>query len=159
VKRYATRFGEDEVRYRPTRTGVIADDFPRIGVVEAVPTRVVLEIDGVRRAFDVAAYGDLVCVDSPLGAVTLASLPRFTDPSTEVAPGSLVAPMPGTVVRVVATKGDHVAAGQPLLWLEAMKMEHQVVAPADGMLAELPVAVGTQVDPGTVLAVVRPPTP
>jgi propionyl-CoA carboxylase alpha chain len=62
--------------------------------------------------------------------------------------------MPGTVVRVAVAAGDPVQEGQPLLWLEAMKMQHTIVAPAAGMLAELPVSVGQQVDVGTVLAVV-----
>jgi propionyl-CoA carboxylase alpha chain len=47
-----------------------------------------------------------------------------------------------------------VARGQPLLWLEAMKMEHAVSAPTAGTLAELPAVVGRQVEPGAVLAVV-----
>jgi propionyl-CoA carboxylase alpha chain len=49
-----------------------------------------------------------------------------------------------------------VSAGQPLLWLEAMKMEHVISAPAAGIVAELPVTVGQQVEVGSVLAVVKP---
>ncbi|MGF0216359.1 MULTISPECIES: acetyl-CoA carboxylase biotin carboxyl carrier protein subunit [Rhodococcus] len=64
--------------------------------------------------------------------------------------------MPGSVIRIGATVGDAVDAGQPVLWLEAMKMEHIVKAPAAGVLTELPVAVGTQVELGAVLAVVTP---
>ena len=70
--------------------------------------------------------------------------------------------MPGTVFRVAAAQGDTVRAGRPLLWLEAMKMEHEVVAPADGTLTELRVRPGQQVEVGAVLAVVTPhqaPTP
>ncbi|MGV0801157.1 acetyl-CoA carboxylase biotin carboxyl carrier protein subunit, partial [Mycolicibacterium elephantis] len=69
-----------------------------------------------------------------------------------VAQGSLLAPMPGSVLRIGAAVGDRVHAGQPLVWLEAMKMEHTVTAPADGVLAELNVEPGQQVDVGTVLA-------
>lgn len=47
--------------------------------------------------------------------------------------------MPGAVVRVGAAVGDTVTAGQPLVWLEAMKMEHTLTAPGDGVLAELTV--------------------
>jgi propionyl-CoA carboxylase alpha chain len=68
----------------------------------------------------------------------------------------LTAPMPGTVVRVAVAAGDRVTAGQPLLWLEAMKMQHEVVAPAAGTVTDLPATVGTQVEPGTVLVVVSP---
>jgi propionyl-CoA carboxylase alpha chain len=59
-------------------------------------------------------------------------------------------------VRVAIEVGERVTAGRPLLWLEAMKMQHQINAPTDGTLAELPVKEGQQVDVGTVLAVVRP---
>ncbi len=65
--------------------------------------------------------------------------------------------MPGTVVRVAEglTEGTTVQAGQPLLWLEAMKMEHRITAPATGKLTALPVAPGRQVEMGTLLAVVE----
>ena len=66
--------------------------------------------------------------------------------------GSLLAPMPGSVIRLGAALGDTVTAGQPLVWLEAMKMEHTITAPADGVLIQLSVAVGQQVDVGAVLA-------
>jgi biotin carboxyl carrier protein len=100
----------------------------------------------------VARYGDDVFVDSPLGPVQLVALPRFPDPDDAIALGSLLAPMPGSVLRIGAAVGDTVTAGQPLVWLEAMKMEHTVTAPADGVLAELNVEPGQQVDVGAVLA-------
>jgi propionyl-CoA carboxylase alpha chain len=53
-------------------------------------------------------------------------------------------------------EGDEVAEGQVLLWLEAMKMQHEVRAPAAGVVAQLAVAAGQQVEVGEVLAVVRP---
>ncbi|OQM73577.1 acetyl/propionyl/methylcrotonyl-CoA carboxylase subunit alpha [Manganibacter manganicus] len=64
--------------------------------------------------------------------------------------GSLRAPMPGLVKLVRAAKGETVAKGQPLLILEAMKMEHTIVAPHDGVVAEI-VSEGGQVGDGTVL--------
>src|SRR5262249_6285367 len=115
---------------------------------------VVLDIAGVHRRYDVAAYPGLVCVDESRGAVTLAPLERFPDPAAQVVAGSLLAPMPGTVVRVAVTAGDNVREGQPLLWLEAMKMEHTIAAPATGVVTELPVSAGQPVDVGTVLAIV-----
>jgi propionyl-CoA carboxylase alpha chain len=89
-----------------------------------------------------------------LGSVALVPVERFADPADQVAAGSLLAPMPGTVVRVAVVAGEKVSAGQPLLWLEAMKMQHQIDAPAAGVVAELGVAVGDQVEVGRVLAVV-----
>ena len=156
TKRYTDTAGvEHDVRYRFTRTGLDLPDHDGIDVVSATPSHVVLSVDGVDRPFDVARYGpDLraVFVDSPLGPVQLEAMPRFGDPDAAVAHGSLLAPMPGSVLRVGAAVGDTVAAGQPLVWLEAMKMEHTVTAPSDGVLAELNVATGQQVDVGTILA-------
>lgn len=149
--------GEHVVRYRRTRDGVHLPDHDGVGLVSSAADRVVLSISGVERAFDVARYGAEVYVDSSLGPVHLVALPRFGDPDAAVAQGSLLAPMPGSVLRIGAAVGDPVTAGQPLVWLEAMKMEHTVTAPGDGVLAELNVDVGQQVDVGAVLARVENP--
>lgn len=97
-------------------------------------------------------YGDEIHVNN----TTLTALPRFPDPTAQHAPGSLLAPMPGTVVRVAdgLAPGAPVQAGQPLLWLEAMKMEHKIAAPATGTLTALHAVTGQQVEVGTLLAVV-----
>jgi propionyl-CoA carboxylase alpha chain len=144
---------EYEVVYSLTRDGLKADGF-EAELVTAEPGRVVLDVAGVRRAFDVARHDGVSYVDSALGSVALTAAPRFADPDAALAAGSLVAPMPGTVVRLAVQAGDPVKAGDPLLWLEAMKMEHRIAAPADGVVAELPVTVGQQVEVGTILAVV-----
>ncbi|MEV0346019.1 biotin carboxylase N-terminal domain-containing protein [Nonomuraea sp. NPDC050680] len=68
--------------------------------------------------------------------------------------GVVRSPMPGTVLVVKAQPGDRVSAGQPLLIVEAMKMEHTVTAPCDGQVTELPVQAGQPVDMDAVLAVV-----
>ncbi|MDV6014067.1 biotin carboxylase N-terminal domain-containing protein [Haloechinothrix sp. LS1_15] len=146
-----------EIAYRMTRTGLHAEGYPGIELVEARGDRVTLVVDGVRRVFEVARYGEAVCVDSPFGPVTLRRMPRFADPEAAVSEGSMLAPMPGAVLRVAVATGDRVEAGQPVLWLEAMKMEHQITAPTDGVVSELNVSTGDQVDLGAVLAVVRPP--
>ncbi|MFF0015806.1 biotin carboxylase N-terminal domain-containing protein [Streptomyces sp. NPDC005374] len=150
TKRYAMAGEEHEVRYRHTREGLEADG---VRVVNADARRVVLEVDGVQRKFEVARYGDQVHVNG----TTLTALPRFPDPTVQHAPGSLLAPMPGTVVRIAdgLTEGFAVEAGQPLLWLEAMKMEHKITAPHTGTLTELNAVVGQQVTVGSLLAVVR----
>lgn len=153
TKEFAVGEAVHSVRYRLTRAGLELDgDWPAIELVSATPDHVALVIDGVRRGFDVARYGDTVDVDSPLGPVALIVVPRFTDPSTEVAAGSLIAPMPGVVLRLGAAVGDTVTAGTPIVWLEAMKMEHTIVAPADGVIEILNVEPGQQVELGTVLA-------
>ncbi|WP_118082589.1 biotin carboxylase N-terminal domain-containing protein [Streptomyces sp. CC0208] len=151
TKRYAMAGEEHEVRYRHTRQGLEADG---VRVIHADPSAVVLEVDGVRRTFEVARYGDQVYV----GGTALTALPRFPDPTAQLAPGSLLAPMPGTVVRVAdgLAEGSAVEAGQPLLWLEAMKMEHRITAPVNGTLTALQAAPGQQVTVGSLLAVVEP---
>jgi len=151
--------GELAVTYRLGRTGLVADGYPGVALVSATPDRVLLDVAGVRRAFTVARYGPDVQVDSALGAVRLRALDRFPDPTAETVPGSLLAPMPGTVVRLGAGPGDAVRAGQPLLWLEAMKMEHRIESPAAGVLTELRVQVGDAVDTGALLAVVSSDPP
>jgi propionyl-CoA carboxylase alpha chain len=152
-------FGAIEVRYRFTRDGLRVDGHDGLTLISATPELVVLDVPGetgtVRRRFEVARYGALTYVDSPLGSVTLTQRPRFTDPSEQVAAGSLLAPMPGTVVRIAAQAGDQLTAGQPILWLEAMKMEHTVTAPAAGVLTALDVTVGQSVEVGAVLAVLH----
>ncbi|MFI7576156.1 biotin carboxylase N-terminal domain-containing protein [Micromonospora sp. NPDC049497] len=163
VTRFTGPDGEIEARYRLDRRGALAewslpegDPTPAVSVVEAAPDRVVLDVDGVRRAFRVHRVGSEVFVDGPDGAASLTELPRLPLPTAELAAGSLVAPLPGAVTRVHVTVGQRVAAGDLLLTLEAMKLEHPVLAPTDGVVAELPVPAGGQVDTGAVLAVVNP---
>jgi acyl-CoA carboxylase subunit alpha len=124
-------------------------------VVSTSLTNVVLESDGVRTSYDVAIVGDQVDVDWPGGHAALRRTPRFVDPADAVASGSLLAPMPGTVVSVAVEQGQQVEAGQPVLVLEAMKMQHTVRAPGPGTVTEIDVKPGAQVAAGEVLAVVE----
>ena len=75
--------------------------------------------------------------------------------SAAASDGSLRAPMPGKIVATPAKVGDAVTKGQPVVVLEAMKMEHALIAPFDGVVANVGVAVGDQVSADTVLAVVE----
>jgi propionyl-CoA carboxylase alpha chain len=95
-----------------------------------------------------------VYVDGALVSARLREVARFVDPAEAVASGSLLAPMPGTVVSVAVEVGAEVTAGQPVLVLEAMKMQHTVSAPTDGTVTEIDVKPGAQVASGEVLAVV-----
>ncbi len=133
-------------------------------VLSASPTAVVLEVGGVRSHYDgvksSSRHGSTreLFLDGPLSSVRLREIPRFVDPADVVVPGSLLAPMPGTVIAVPLETGTEVTAGQTVLVLEAMKMQHTITAPSDGLL-ELAVSVGSQVAAGDVLAVVTPPEP
>ncbi|MEU3060941.1 acetyl/propionyl/methylcrotonyl-CoA carboxylase subunit alpha [Streptomyces subrutilus] len=155
TRRYTCAGTEHEVQYHPV-------DHPGVRVLAAAPDRVTLEVDGVRHVFHVKHTSNEVYVDSAVdGARTLTPVPRFTDPQDRTEPGSLLAPMPGTVVRVAEglAPGSPVTAGQPLLWLEAMKMEHRILAPASGTLTALHAATGHQVEFGALLAVVQEEPP
>lgn len=155
-KKYESSSTTFQVEYRLTRAGALLTDFVAgVELESATPDTVVLTIDGLRRQFSVARYGDLVCVDSPLGPSSFTVVPTFVDPAALAAAGSLLAPMPGAVIRIGAAVGETVQAGTPILWLEAMKMEHTITAPTAGVLTELNVDVGHQVDVGAVLAVIE----
>lgn len=123
-------------------------------VISVDPATVRLSIDSVERRFTVTRSELRVVVTTSAASITLVEAERFTDPQSVIAPGSLLAPMPGTVIRVGVAAGDAVAAGQKLIWLEAMKMEHAITTDAPGIVDELRVAEGDQVDMGMLLAVI-----
>ncbi|MFD9979451.1 biotin carboxylase N-terminal domain-containing protein [Streptomyces massasporeus] len=150
TKRYLMAGEEHEARYRHGRAGLEADG---VRVVHADARLVILDVDGVQRRYEIARHGDQVYVNT----TALTTLPRFPDPTAQHAPGSLLAPMPGTVVRVAdgLAAGTAVKEGDPLLWLEAMKMQHKITAPVTGTLTDLCVVPGQQVEPGALLAVVK----
>ena len=76
--------------------------------------------------------------------------------SASAADGAILAPMPGKVIAVDVAEGDQVTAGQRLMVLEAMKMEHALTAPFDGTVTELSASEGGQVQVEAVLCVVEP---
>jgi acetyl/propionyl-CoA carboxylase alpha subunit len=122
--------------------------------------RVDLEVDGSRRTFTVGVDGRHLDVSSRAGSLDFEEVDLLPPPPSADVAGSLVAPMPGLVVRTEIEPGDRVCTGRPLLVLEAMKMEHTVRAPYDGVLDRLLVAVGDQVTVGQLLAVLeRTPEP
>jgi propionyl-CoA carboxylase alpha chain len=149
-----------EVAYRIRGDQVTAEvnGEPAEALVRAArPGQVDLEIGGIRRLYRVHQAGDGTYVDASDGSTALREIPRFGDPEKLAPAGSLLAPMPGLVLRVLAEPGMAVTAGQPLLVLEAMKMEQTVSAPAGGIVAELHAKAGDQVSTGQVLAVLEAP--
>ncbi|MCW2934230.1 MAG: accC [Actinomycetia bacterium] len=138
-----------------TRAEVSVNGGPAVPVLlhACSPDLVDFEVDGLRRVVKIDRADDIRYADSALGATVLTEQPRFPLHEAHVAAGSLVAPMPGTVVRVESAAGAAVSAGQVLVVLEAMKMEHSVRAPHDGTVAEILVSAGQAVDQGAVLAV------
>jgi propionyl-CoA carboxylase alpha chain len=145
--------GDLRVEWWGGRDGYAVDG---LTIVAASATSMTLERNGVATTYAVSIRGDRVDVDSSGGHVALTVVPRFTDPADDVASGSLLAPMPGTVVSVAVQKGDTVSTGAMVLTLEAMKMQHTVAAPHAGTVTDLSVRPGDQVAAGEVLAVVDP---
>ena len=136
------RVGTHDVHYRYDRDGSIA---------EATVDGVAVE-DGwlaALRFIETAIDGDVVFVSR--GQYRFPVPPRYAPPDDAGRAGSTVAPMPGSILRVLVDVGDVVVAGQPMLAMEAMKMEHQVVSPVAGTVAELFVKPGQQVDSGQPL--------
>ncbi|WP_426509791.1 biotin carboxylase N-terminal domain-containing protein [Dactylosporangium sp. McL0621] len=133
-----------------------APDHPPAAILSATGERVVLDVGGVRLQFAVHEVDGVSFVDSSEGSATLTEWPRYPLPVADQPEGSLVAPLPGAVGRVLVVPGQRVAAGDLLLTVEAMKLEHPVHAPTDGVISDLRVAAGSQVESGALLAVLSP---
>jgi len=154
------RIGENEVRVEYRHLGDnrftvwTSEEEREVRVVSWDPPRVTLE-EGPRRwhariCFD----GERSYVHTSDFSMALLRKPRFPDKSRAIPVGGCVSPMPGKVIELRVAEGDTVHAGQVLLILEAMKMEHSVTAPQDGTVAQVSVAAGDQVDADALLVVV-----
>jgi propionyl-CoA carboxylase alpha chain len=118
------------------------------------PPALSVELDGIRDAHRVVFNGDRVWVDGPGFEVELRVVPRFPDAREQVVEGGLTAPMNGTVIALEVPEGERVRKGQTILVIEAMKMEHRVAAPCDGVVEKLLTQPGAVVAAGQVVAIV-----
>ena len=111
-----------------------------------------LQFAGQRTRAAVYAQGEVDHVFTPLGATQITAIDLLAHSGEAAAEGGrLTAPMPGKVVSFAVKAGDTVTKGQPLAVMEAMKMEHTIAAPADGVVQELLYAPGDQVTEGAEL--------
>ena len=110
-----------------------------------------LDNNGRRLQFTVKADGNNWLVHSIAGDLVLEQQARFPDTSLDANTGGLTAPMPGSVLATEVDAGATVAKGDLLLIMEAMKMEHRITAPRDGVVETVHVSVGDQVDNGQLL--------
>lgn len=113
-----------------------------------------IQLDGVHASGYASKFGSRWYVDIPAGGLTLLEKSRFPEADIADVEGGLTAPMPGKILAIEVAKGDSVTAGQLLVLMEAMKMEHQIVATFDGAVADVRVAVGDQVDNGELLVII-----
>ena len=157
------------VAYRWTREGVnvgihvgeadLYTDEPRdlgdLDVRLAAPGRADVTIGGVRTRCRVTRYGSLICVDDPLWSTQWHEQPRFAAREAQTGAHGPMTPVPGTVTIVNVAAGDRVTAGQTLVVLEAMKMEHRITADSDGVVIDVLVEAGQSVDAHTVVVVLE----
>jgi 3-methylcrotonyl-CoA carboxylase alpha subunit len=157
VRRFSFRQGEDEVsaslRYR--RDGSlqlsVADTVGELRFA-AAGTGIALHWGDVSAVVHVYRQGELAHVHTAQGAAQLTVVDLLAHGGdVQVEGGRLTAPMPGKVVSFAVKAGDRVKRGQALAVLDAMKIEHTIAAPADGVVAELLYAPGDQVGEGAAL--------
>ncbi len=121
-------------------------------VFVAIPGGIELQFAGQRTRAAVYAQGEVDHVFTPQGATQITAIDLLAHAGESAAEGGrLTAPMPGKVVSFAVKTGDSVTKGQPLAVMEAMKMEHTIAAPADGVVQELLYAPGDQVTEGAEL--------
>jgi 3-methylcrotonyl-CoA carboxylase alpha subunit len=149
--------GEVEVSWRETGAGAylarVFDSTVTAQVLSSSSDGVIrIEIDGVQRAFKIAEAGDELYVDSFLGSRVIKRSPRHPMRHAATEQASANAPMPGKVLKILVEPGQKVSAGDPLIILEAMKMEHTMRAALAGIVESVLVRDGDVVGPGQLLA-------
>ena len=117
-----------------------------------------ITVEGKTYEMDVELIGANGAVAAPVvkAAAPVAAAPKAAPAPVAVRPaavgsGSVVAPMPGTILKVLKATGDSVKAGEVVLILEAMKMENEITAPVDGTIESLNLTEGSTVAGGDLL--------
>ena len=105
------------------------------------------EVGGTAPAYTPGAPVAPTPAAAPAPAAPKAQAPSGSEGSVKV-----TSPMPGTILRINANVGDKVTKGQPIVVLEAMKMENDIVAPEDGTVSSINVTSGQSVNSGDVIA-------
>jgi acetyl/propionyl-CoA carboxylase alpha subunit len=115
------------------------------------PDRVDIAVGRLRRSYAIENDSGRIFVDSSAGSSLFTPLPRFSPHGSEAPDESLLAPTPGKVVSILVNVGDSVTRGEPLIVIEAMKMEQTISAPDGGVVVSISHEVGAQVEAGDVL--------
>lgn len=122
-----------------------------------------ITVDGKTYEMDVELIGSNGAAVQPVKVESkpvVAAAPKAAAPAPSAKPapassGAVIAPMPGTILRVNKAEGDSVKAGDVVLVLEAMKMENEITAPVNGVIASLSLAAGSTVAGGDMLFEVK----
>jgi acetyl/propionyl-CoA carboxylase alpha subunit len=140
---------------RPEPEGAVLSRSMRASRIRCEGNRISLDVDGLGSSYRVQRAGEWVLVSGLGRSTALRVLARYPETSAHAHDHGLVTPVPGTVTGVLVAPGDAVSAGEPVVILEAMKMEHRILADGDGIVAEVRVAVGDSVDAHHVVAVLE----
>ena len=144
------------VEYKQNRNGNFIFSSNKSATVNSVDSNGIdMLFDNKRHYSKVTLSKNKILIHMPYGDVMLDIKPRFVIPGMEVTAGGLIAPMPGKVIDVKVKKGKKVKAGDTLVILEAMKMEHSIKASEDGTVSELLISLNDQVENGALLMIVK----
>ena len=144
------------VEYKQNRNGNFIFSSNKSATVNSVDSNGIdMSFDNKRHYSKVTLSKNKILIHMPYGDVMLDIKPRFVIPGMEVTAGGLIAPMPGKVIDVKVKKGKKVKAGDTLVILEAMKMEHSIKASEDGTVSELLISLNDQVENGALLMIVK----
>ena len=147
---------EIKVEYSQKRNGQFSFSDNKVAQIYSSDNESIdIMFDGKRHISKITSSENNILVHMPYGDVMLNVKPKFILPGLEVAAGGLVAPMPGKVIDIKVKKGKKVKAGDTLVILEAMKMEHSIKATEDGVVSELLISINDQVENGALLMVVK----
>ena len=144
---------EIEIKYQLKRSGLFEVMGTNCKIHAVDESGIDVEVGSHRFFAQVTRADDQILINMPFGDLDAVIVPRFIEPGNEVPEGGLVAPMPGKVIEVKVKKGDKVKAGDTLIIIEAMKMEHSIKATENGKVTKLMVSLNQQVDNGATLLV------
>ena len=144
---------EIEIKYQLNRSGLFEVMGTNCKIHAVDESGIDVEVGSHRFFAQVTRADDQILINMPFGDLDAVIVPRFIEPGNEIPEGGLVAPMPGKVIEVRVKKGDKVKAGDTLIIIEAMKMEHSIKATENGKVTKLMVSLNQQVDNGATLLV------
>ena len=155
LQRVKLRFIQDEieVKYKLNKDSLYEVMGSICEIYDCDSAGIDVEIDSHRFYAHVTEAGSEIFINMPFGDVNASVLPRFIEPGNDVPEGGLIAPMPGKVIDVKVKKGSKVKAGDTLVIIEAMKMEHAIKATETGKIAKVMIKLNDQVDNGATLLV------